>query len=750
MHFKPFQFIALFLALCLAPALSRAETTGTQGIDFTPIAQARIDNTGGMPRLMINDEPVPPIIFWFNVGQVPNAVERFQDPQVKLAAAAGIHIYGLLIYFPRAADGINIDFATAEATLDTFIRADPKAVFFLRVVPYPTPQWGDWKDVSEDDKMIFDDGTTTPLQISIASDYFERSFREETARIVSHFEQSPYAGRMLGYHMGGPEFEMFAPHYTEKGPEYSPANHRKFREWLRGKYPSDAKLAAAWGDPALTLETANIPRPEKDRFPMRGTDDGLPIRVFYDRPGEQAWIDYSQYYSELVASRVIDWAKTVKEASGGRRLNMFCEGYLFEIGGSFSGHYALDKVLDAPEIDMLMSPISYARRQLGEPAGFMCPVDSISTRGKLWLNEDDMRTAFIDTTAIRKGLLSDIAFDRMAKDLHDTQGMLDRNLAAVIMHRSGIWWCDLVGAGTFNHPALWEMLRERLALYQEIYDNPRPYRPEVAVLIDEASRFTIRSDWDMSAWSLGALRNECDVSGAAIGYYLLQDFIDGATPPCKVVIFANAFALNDKQIAGIRKRLRADKPTAIWNYAPGYFAPEGTDAARIEKLTDIDVEVSTGTAGSNGLGLLAGEHLGGIFPEANQPMNFSPRFAVVDPQAEPLGRYAADGVVSAAQKTLDGVRNIYMADVGLYASALRKLFESAGVHVWTADRSVVAVDDSLLAIHSAVTGLKPIALPAGVTATPLNCKIEKQEGNTLHVDSIIGDTHWFRLERKEK
>ena len=102
MHFKPFQFIALFLALCLAPALSRAETTGTQGIDFTPIAQARIDNTGGMPRLMINDEPVPPIIFWFNVGQVPNAVERFQDPQVKLAAAAGIHIYGLLIYFPSS------------------------------------------------------------------------------------------------------------------------------------------------------------------------------------------------------------------------------------------------------------------------------------------------------------------------------------------------------------------------------------------------------------------------------------------------------------------------------------------------------------------------------------------------------------------------------------------------------------------------------------------------------------------------
>jgi hypothetical protein len=186
---------------------------------FAGISQARIDNQGGIPRMMINERPVLPIIFWFNLEASTNYLKLYQDPQVKMAAQAGIHIYGLLISFPRAADGISCDFTAAEKYLDTFIQVDPQAVFFLRAFPSPTPEWKDWKTLSSDEMMVFADGTTGAPQISIASDYFARSFREETTRIVSHFESSRYANRMLGYHLGGPEFEMFPPGYTEKGPD---------------------------------------------------------------------------------------------------------------------------------------------------------------------------------------------------------------------------------------------------------------------------------------------------------------------------------------------------------------------------------------------------------------------------------------------------------------------------------------------------------------------------------------------------
>ena len=166
---------------------------------------------------------------------------------------------------------------------------------------------------------------------------------------------------------------MFPPYYTEKGPDYSVASQKKFRLWLAEKYKTDEALRKAWGSSTVTLTSAAIPRPDKDRFPLKSVSTGAPIKTFYNIPSEQAWVDYSDYYSDLVATRVIDWARTVKKASGGRKLNMFCQGYILEIGTSFGGHYALDKVLSCPEVDVLMSPVSYAVRQLGEPAGFMSP-----------------------------------------------------------------------------------------------------------------------------------------------------------------------------------------------------------------------------------------------------------------------------------------------------------------------------------------------------------------------------------------
>ena len=748
--------LSLMIALPITP-FTMAATPTTEEITnaklaekFEGIHQARIDNSSGFPRLMINDKPVLPFIFWFNVGMVRDYVKMFQEPQVKMASKAGVHIYGLLIHYPRAADGINIDFTAAEKTLDTFIAEDPQAVFFLRAWPCPKINWKDWNDVSRDEMMTFDDGTTVgppfnlttpdyfvnPL-ISIASDYFAKSFREETARIVSHYEKSPYAKRMLGYHIGGPDLEMLPPFYTEKGPDYSVASQKKFRLWLAQKYQTDETLRKAWGNSTVTLATAAIPRPDKGRFPLKSVSTGAPIKTFYNIPEEKAWVDYSDYYSDLTASRVIDWAKTVKQASNGRRLNMFCQGYMFEIGTSFGGHYALDKVLSCPEVDVLMSPVSYAVRQLGEPAGFMSPVDSVEARGKLWLSEDDMRTAFIDKNYAHPSWFGPSAFDSLAKDLHDTDAMLGRNLGMTMVHRAGIWWCDLVGAGAFKNEALWGMLKERLKIYSDIYKRRQPYRPEVAVIIDERSRFAVRSDWDMNDWSLGRMRNACDTSGAAIGYYLLEDFINGVVPKCKVYLFCNAFSLSDAQIQKVRARLNRESATAIWTYAAGYLGPKGPSAGRMSTLTGIDVAVSSGTAVSTGTGLLEKEQLGSL--------NFQPRFVVTDKSAEPLGHYRSDGAVSAARKKTDNFNSIYIGDVGFTSTLLDRLFESAGVHLWTRDGSVTVADETFLMIHSGKAGLKPIAIPKGVKITPITGKIEKHEGDTIFVNFQKGDTLWFKL-----
>ena len=77
-----------------------------------------------------------------------------------------------------------------------------------------------------------------------------------------------------------------------------------------------------------------------------------------------------------------------------RKLVVFFYGYVFEFGAirngpATSGHYALRRVLDCPDIDVLCSPISYFDRGLGQSAPAMTAAESVALAGKMWLYEDD-------------------------------------------------------------------------------------------------------------------------------------------------------------------------------------------------------------------------------------------------------------------------------------------------------------------------------------------------------------------------
>ena len=82
-------------------------------------------------------------------------------------------------------------------------------------------------------------------------------------------------------------------------------------------------------------------------------------------------------------------ARAAREASGGRRLVVFFYGYVFEFGAihngpATSGHYALRRVLDCPDIDVLCSPsdslatrLSYCDYYSGNHTGQNVPVYAV-------------------------------------------------------------------------------------------------------------------------------------------------------------------------------------------------------------------------------------------------------------------------------------------------------------------------------------------------------------------------------------
>ncbi len=690
---KHILFVALLFSLPAQLAMAEPE-------DLT----AGIISRQGVPVLTLNGQPTIPFLFFFNTSTYRQ--EHLLNQQVELSKSHGFHLYTMpfnkwpWIEHDENDSEIPPDFSKSYELLDRFIGVDPEARFLLRIWSSPPNDWKDWGRVPEGERTLYADGSSSVM--SLGSEYLWKEFKESLSRMVLHFENSSYGPRILGYHIGGQNStEWFPNQYREKGPDYSNANLSAFRKWLKEKYGSDENISRAWGRAGLRVEQAGIPRFEGDRFPIRGVRGDEILDAFYHQPEEQQWIDYSEFTSELTASRIIDAARLIKNLTGGRKLTAFFHGYFFDLPGSLGGHWNTMRLLKDPSIDILCAPFSYQtteERLAGGASGCMTAIDSIALHGKLWINEDDMRTHLIDVKHDLPKWLSEEGFGKQTKDLTETLACLQRNLANALVHRMGTWWMDLIGAGAFNDVALWDTLAQIWKpRYMDLLENPRPYVPDVSLIVDESSRHSIRNDWDLTYNGLALLRNDIAKTGASIGYYYLEDFLADISPRSKVYVFASVFYLSQDQSGKLLQRLDREHSTAVWLYAPGYLGPEGCSVERCRKITGIEVMVQDGPMGSKGEGVLDGFSWGW-----NMETKVSPRLVVADQSVESLGRFIRDGSVSAARKKTEGHTSIFFNDFRLNTGVLRALFAQAGVHQWAENGVVVHTDGKILFTQSSL------------------------------------------------
>ena len=695
---------------------------------------------------MINDSPVLPLILFFNGGVDPEKNISNLTSQVKMSSKAGVHIYSMpFTSWPWVENGD--DFTEADSILDQYIKADPQAMFIPRIWVEPWNNWKGWKDAPKDERILYADGSRS--MPSVASDYFWEKFKISLARMIRHYEASPYGKRMLAYHVGAQNTtEWFHESYREKGPDYSEVNQKHFRAWLKNKYKTNEALASAWGDKKVTLDTAVIPHAPAGSFPIHSDFEKKQetVKVFEKIPKDQNWVDFSEYASDIVADRIIDAAKLVKQETNRKKLTLFFNGYIFDLAANISGHNAQHRILNSSDIDMLAGPLSYlqmSERRSGGSGSSMAALDSVAAHGKIWINENDTRTHLIGQDAkVPAWLPLDIyGAYRATSNMDETLAVLERDLAQLVIHRAGTWWMDLIAGGAYKDDRLWRMQKETSVLYHEVYNNPKPYRPEVAIIADERSVFYVKSFWDVFFYSLPQFRNDCAKSGAAVGYYFLDDFINGLVPPCKVYVFANSFYLTDKEIEAIHSRLNRGKATAIWQFAPGYVGPSGADVNRCSRVTGIRLAVQDGKLGSRGEGELAnltwqwgGENI------------VSPRLVVDDPQVQSLGRYLDGQKISTARKSVDNYTSIFLGDFGTSISVLTKLFEKGGAHIWTKNKEVIYTDGNFLFVH-AQKGKVEISIPKGEDITPVDpATVMTRDGLKVYVDFTKGkQSQWFRI-----
>lgn len=595
------------------------------------------------------------------------------------------------------------DFSELDDRVAMVLRANPNAYFFPRLYLH-APKW--WSARHPDDTVLFDPGDGKPIPFvhagskpapSWASEAWRRDTVEGLRRLIAHVQASPWADRCIGYHLasGTTEEWMMWGANEDQWVDYSLANVRGFRKWLRARYGTDTRLREAWSDPSASLDAAAIP--------TKAERQACGFGSLRDPDREQAVVDFYRYNSDLVADTICYFAREVKRIAGHDRVVGAFYGYLLQLCGEQrqqnAGHLALERVLASPDIDFLCSPTSYAFRQLGGEgtSHFMSLLGSLHAHGKLWFDENDIRTSLSGGTVGEWGRPADVGGDIVQQD---------KELANVLVNGAAQWWFD-VGGNRYDNPALMERIARLTANATEVLALDRTPADEVAMIVDERSLASLRVADPLGASLLIHQMPILSRIGTPVGHYLVTDLPRIADRPA--YLFMTSFAPTEADRAAI-DALKGDGRVLVFFYAPGVYRGDSLDEAAMSDLTGIrlrmgrepaalSVRLEGGDALTEGL---AGQTTGG--GETTFPVCWAD-----DPRAIVLGRFA-DGRAGLVVKRHPDWTAVFSAVPVLPGTLLRRLAAAAGAHEYVATDDVVWASRGLVAVSAFHAGPRAIHL----------------------------------------
>jgi hypothetical protein len=601
------------------------------------------------------------------------------------AAPAGVNIVSFVNHeLPMPHDGEPADYTSWDRMIGDILEANPNALLLPRFGMDNVPAW--WWRENPDELMLYENGERGLP--SMASEKWKRDAGEAMRLLVRHLE-GKYGAHILGYHPCGQNTgEWFYD--------------RSWENLMAGfELPMQAAFRRLVGDPAAVLPTAEERR-------RRG------LGAFLDPVGQRRLVDCLRLQQAAMEQPLEYFARIIKEETQRRKLVVYFYGYVFEIaalpgGPSASGHLALQALLDCPDVDVICSPISYLDRQPGGAGPFMAALDSVLLHGKLWLNEDDTRT-YLASPEDNYG---------RAGTLEETVGVHERNFAHIASRGAACWWMDLPGAGWLDSAEIWDDCRRLKELYEDLTPSREPYRPEVAVVVDEASLLQLSYGNQVSSPLLSLTRHELYRMGTPLGFYLMSDVCAGKVPWPKLYIVLDAFALDQMRREELRRAVSGPGKTTVWFYAPGFIGDGQASADLVSQLTGIKVaceaapEPAAAVVSEQARRVLPGVRAGEEFGPG-EPM--APLLFVDDADARPLATYKATGRIAAAVKHAGGWTSVLVGTLRATPTLLREIARLAGAHVYLRSDDVVIAGGGLVAVHATSDGEKVVHLPRNATA----------------------------------
>lgn len=427
-------------------------------------------------------------------GKVPNDLFA---AQIQMAAEAGAQFVSFGIPSIWEKETGEWDPRTLDLLVRQVLAANPNALLIPRI-GMDAPAW--WLNQHPDEEMVWHGVTPERLAAkhrkeSVSSKLYREAACKALERTVRYLEEH-FGPNMAGYHPCGQNTgEWFTQDTWMQGRAwYAKTDLRAWREWLREKYSTDAALQKAWNRTGVTLDSAEVPE-----FAEWETAMKEPLLT------DARLVDFNEFTSVMMTDTVLDFARTIRRATDGKRLTVFFYGYGFEFGPcwngpAYSAHYALRRLLDSPDVDVICSPQSYWDRKAGGGGQCMLVSESVALAGKMYLLEDDTRTH------LTPGNQNFAGVGDGGKTCEETRELLRRNTGECACRNYACWWMDLGSAGWYADPELWLEMKALSKMDEWFIRNPTPYAPEVGVFIDEnvmmrisSGRYTRKSIYEQRA-----------------------------------------------------------------------------------------------------------------------------------------------------------------------------------------------------------------------------------------------------------
>ena len=628
-----------------------------------------IDRTHKPPRLLKDGKPVFPMMFWQT---------SIEEQDGRAFCEAGVELFTFTRSFqayehPFYVGENTCDFSFFDGEIEKFRRACPGKFCIPRVFVC-APYW--WLEAHPEEccqyaspTEIYRHGSGKPvsqgtLHESMASELWKRDMGQALRMLIRHIRSSDYADCVVGLHLAnGPCGEWHYWGYT-----LSPDISRPMQAYTR-----DADAS-----------------PEK-----RNWD-------FYDR------------FFQAEADAILHFAKIVKEETENTYLNTVF--YCYNTGNLLTAaHGAAEKIMAAPEIDIISAPHTYYYRSPGDSSYFRNFPASVAAHGKLFVDEADDRTwlSVKKPDPPRRPL--------GASTPEDSLMLIRREFGNALTHNAGLWYMDIDG-NAFHDDRLMAEIAKLHVWGVKSLAKPRPRCSEVAVFFDVRGNYYLPKCYEGTTpynfMTPDRINHLCR-AGAPFDLYLAGDVRLPEIRRYKVLVFVN-FLAPSSEVRTAVEALKGEGRTFIWSYSSGLFGDDNTpDVRNMTELTGLEGFTLTDSLD---------------FPAAGTQNVVTQKPGVLPMETE---------------HDFDSWRSVYTWHPDLSIDMLRKEYARAGVWNYLDTPDVLQVSEGALMIHASESGEKTIRLPAPKLVTDITENVEFGERQSWTVDLKAHETRIYLLDEKK-